>query len=133
MKYKKGFTLIEMLIVVALIAAVSLLMYTFFGQGLNLYTFEANSADQQADLRQVLSDITNRARLTDAASVTCSAGVLNVGSYKYALSGDTVTRNGTVIADNITTFSPTITSGILHIGLANASGESIDTSFSLLK
>lgn len=132
MKSKKGFTLIEMLIVVALIGAASLLMYSFFGQGLNLYAIESKSADEQANLRQALSDITNRARLTKSADVTVSAGVLTVGTYAYKLDGGRVTRNGTAIANGISTFNMSKTDSLLEIGFVNASGKSISTSVSLM-
>jgi prepilin-type N-terminal cleavage/methylation domain-containing protein len=131
MKSRKGFTLIEVLIVVSLVAVVGLLMYSFFGQGFNLYAVESQSADEQTNIRMVLSDITNKARLTDPATITCVSGVLNIGSYAYKLDGGKVTRNGAAIANGITTFTASKTSGILEIKLVNTSGKSISTSVSL--
>ncbi|MGE5496205.1 MAG: type II secretion system protein J [Burkholderiales bacterium] len=132
MKNRKGFTLIEMIIVVALVGAVSLLMYSFFGQGFNLYVAESKSADEQTSLRQVLSDITNKSRLTKADQVTADAGLLTIGAYVYRLYGEKITRNGTVIASGIASFSASKTDGLLEIGLKSVSGKSISTSVSLL-
>jgi prepilin-type N-terminal cleavage/methylation domain-containing protein len=133
MKRTKGFTLIEVLIVVALVAVSALLMYSFFGQGFSLYAVESQSADEQANLRQVLSDITNKARLTDPANITCASGVLNIGTYAYKLDGGSVKRNGTAIANGIASFTASKTSGILEIKLLSSSGKSISTSVSLLE
>lgn len=131
MKNRKGFTLIEMLIVVALVGAVSLLMYSFFGQGFSLYAAESKSADEQTSLRQVLSDITNKSRLTKADEITANAGILTVGTYVYKLDGGKITRNGAAIASGITSFSVNKTGDLLEIGLKSASGKSISTSVSL--
>jgi prepilin-type N-terminal cleavage/methylation domain-containing protein len=133
MKGKKGFTLVEMLIVVSLIGVAALLMYSFFGQGFNLYAIESKSADEQADLRQVLSDITNKARLTPPESITYDLGTLNIGSNAYKLESGKITRNGTMIADDISAFNVSIVNGILGIELINTSGKSVSTSVSLLK
>lgn len=120
-----------MLIVVALVGAVSLLMYSFFGQGFSLYAAESKSADEQTSLRQVLSDITNKSRLTKADEITADAGILTVGTYVYKLDGGKITRNGASIASGITSFSVNKTGDLLEIGLKSASGKSISTSVSL--
>ena len=133
MKDKRGFTLIEIIIVVMLIAVVGLLMYSFFGQGFRLYTVESESADKQMNLRQVMSDITNRARLADPAAVTYTSGVLNVGTYAYMLSNGQVKRNDTVLANDVAAFNISINTGILGITMVNTSGTSLSTSISLLE
>ncbi len=133
MNNKKGFTLIELLIVIALIAAVSALMYSFFGQGLHLYTAESESADEQMNLRRALSDITNRARLAEPEQITYDAGVLSVGDYEYTLQGGSIKKDGTAIANGISSFNVSINEGILYIEIVNASGKSLSTSFSLLE
>lgn len=132
MKDKKGFSLIEVLIVVSLVAVAALLMYSFFGQGFSLYAAESKSADEQAALRQVLSDITNKARVTPGPQITVSSGTLKVGSFTYKLDGGSIKRNGTAIARGISSFTVNKTAeNILEIKLVNASGKSISTSVSL--
>lgn len=129
---KKGFTLVEIIVVIALIAAVSLVMYTLFGQGLKLFTYESEAADRQMNMREVLSDITNKARITDSSSISYSSGTLTIGSNSYLLSGDNIKRNGAVIANGISAFTVSISSGILGITVTNTAGTSISTSLSLL-
>jgi prepilin-type N-terminal cleavage/methylation domain-containing protein len=131
MKSKKGLTLIEVLIVVALVGVASVLMYSFFGQGFSLYAMESESADEQTSLRQVLSDITNKARLTDSGDISVNAGTLTVGTCVYKLTGGKITRNGAAIASGIATFNTKKTSDLLEIGLVSTSGKSISTSVSL--
>jgi prepilin-type N-terminal cleavage/methylation domain-containing protein len=133
MRNKKGFTLVEMILVVSLLAVSALLMYSFFGQGLKLFTYESASADRQMNMREVLSDITNKARLTDSSDITCSSGTLNVGSYAYTLNSGKIKRNGTVISTGISTFTTSINeSGILEITVVDTAGTSLTTSISLL-
>lgn len=133
MKYKKGFTLIEMLIVIALIAAVSILMYSFFGQGFNLYAVESKSAEEQTNLRNALSDITNRARLTKPSDINYDSGILNIGADAYTLDGSSMKRNGTAIASGISVFNVVTNSGFIEIELVNASGKKLSTSLSLIE
>ncbi len=125
--------MIEVLIAVMLIAAAALLMFSLFGQGFRLYVAESQSADEQMNLRQVLSDITNRARLTDPDDITCDSGTLTVGSSVYTLDGTNIKRSGVSIASGIASFDATIEDAILEIKLVNVTGKSLSTSFSLLK
>ncbi len=133
MKNKKGFTLIEVLLAVLLIGVASMLMYSFFGQGLNLYTLESESAERQANIRQIMSDITNKARLTEPENITYETGTLNIGDYAYTFSGGQVLRDGTAIAKDISSFVVTIDSGILEVDITNTSGDRLTTSISLLE
>jgi len=128
---KKGFTIAEIAVVVALLAVAALLMYSFFGQGLKLFTYESEAADKQMNLRVVLSDITNRARLADPSAITYDSNTLTVGSDSYKLTGNQIKRNGAVIANGITAFSVEISSGMLSITITNTAGTSISTSISL--
>ncbi len=128
---KKGFTLIETIIVLSLVAVVSLLMFSFFGQGFNLYTTETKSADEQMNMRQVLSDITNKARITAPDLITYELGVLNVDDYSYTLSGEQIIKNGAFLASGISEFNVSIANGVLEIGLVNTANNSLSTSLSL--
>jgi len=126
----KGFTLVELLVVVALIAVAASLMYTFFGQGLSLYTAESESADEQANMRLVMSDITNRVRL-NPADTSCANNVLTVGDAVYRRSGQQILRNDGVIANGISTFTVTISNSMLDIRIENTAGKALETSLSL--
>lgn len=133
MRNKKGYTLMELIIVVALLSAIAILLYTVMGQGFKLYAAQSESATELTNLRQVMSDITNKARITDPALISYSLGVLQVGSYSYSLNGQTIEKNGTVLAKGIGSFDVTISEeGILKITIVNLEGKSISTSISLL-
>ena len=132
-KRKRGFTLLETIITVALVAVVALLMYSFFGQGFRLYTIESESADEQMHLRQVMSDITNKARLTDPESISYESEVLNIGSDAYSLTGNEIVRNDTTIASGISEFNVSILNGILSVEVVNTSGTQLATSLSLVE
>ncbi len=130
---KRGFTLIEVLLATALVAVVMLLMYAFFGQGFKLYTVESESADAQMNLRQVLSEITNKARLTDPADITYASGVLSVDDDTYMLFDEKIIRNDTAIASGIGAFHVSIENDMLSIEVINTAGTSLSTSLSLIE
>ncbi len=130
-KRPRGFTLIEVLLACALVAVAAMLMYSFFGQGFSLYTLESESADEQANLRMTMSDITNVVRVTDAAKISVSGGVLTVDDRTYKLSGGKILRNDTAIASNISTFTVTKSSDLLWIKLVSNKGTAIETSLSM--
>ncbi len=130
LRCRKGFTLVELLVVVALIAVAASLMYTFFGQGLSLYTAESESADEQANMRLVLSDITNKVRLTPTGT-SCANNVLTVGDSVYRRSGQQILRNDGVIASGISSFTVTINDEILDIRIESTAGKALETSLSL--
>ncbi len=132
---KKGFTLIEVLLVATIFAAVAALMFTLLGQGLTLYTIETSSADEQQGLRQVFSDITNSIRLTDINAIEAKGDSLTVGNNTYALSGQSVLKNNTAIAERITVFEAEIDKDalLLNLTIKNTKGATLQTSLSLAK
>lgn len=130
---KRGFSLVELLVAVALVAVAALLMYSFFGQGFSLYSEETGSADEQMGLRQAMSEITNVVRVTSADDISVSNGVLNVGSRSYSLEDGCILRNGTDIADGISTFNASIDGGIIHLRIVSKQGTVLETSLSLLQ
>lgn len=131
MTNQKGFTLVELLVVVTLIVVAAALMYTFFGQGLNLYVAESESFDNQANIRQVLSDITNKARLTDASAIYCFSDVLIVDDAIYHRNSKQIIKNGNAIANDISGFTVSVSGSILNISITNVAGTQIETSLSL--
>jgi prepilin-type N-terminal cleavage/methylation domain-containing protein len=133
MRNKRGFTLIEVLITLVLVVAVAALMYTFMGQGLSLYTHESRTAAEQDSLRQVLSDITNRVRLTDASEISVTDGVLTVGDteYSYDSTGKRILRDGSEFARDISAFSAALNGTQLEISVTNTGDTVVSTSLSL--
>ncbi len=132
MRSKKGYTFIEVIIVLALISVIGLMMYSIFGQGFRLYAEESKSANEQTNIRQALSEITNNARLTDPGEISYAFGILHVGSESYLFENHSVKRNGVAIAKDIAAFNVTISGGVLDITITGLSGKSISTSISLL-
>jgi len=129
---KTGYTLIEVLLAAALIAVVALLMYSFFGQGFALYGVETASAEEQINLRQAMSDITNIVRVTDPDDISVENGVLTVGSRQYKLSDGSIQKNGAAIAHGIAVFDVSRTGdGLLVIRIVNQNGTELKTSLSL--
>lgn len=133
MKNKKGFTLIEVIITLAVLGAVSMLALTFFGQGFSLYNAETESADLQEDMRLVLSDITNKVRITDEDSISAAGNQLVVGDTVYAFDGSRIIRGSDEIATSIDVFEASITNGLLEIRIVNTKGSEITTSIYLLQ
>ena len=131
MKRNKGFTLIELIIALAVMAAVGLLVYTLFGQGFNLYAVEAKSAEQQSEMRLVLSEVTNKVRVTDAADINYTSGQLTVDDYVYSLVGERVLRNSRELATGITAFNVSIVDNLLEITISNTESDQISTSLYL--
>ncbi len=133
MKNKRGFTLIELLVTIGLIVAVATLMYTFLMQGFSLYTMQNQESQKQSNMRQVLSDITNRVRLSEADDISYSAGVLTVGddSYSFSSTEHKVMRNGSMLAADIRSFTVSLTVEMLEITITNMDGTSLSTSLYL--
>ncbi len=134
MKTKRGFTLIEALLALALLTVTAGLMYTFFFQGFTLYTSETKTAAEQASLRQVLSDITNRVRLTDKDDIRYTDGVLCIqdARYTYDSAEHRVQRGDSILADNIAAFRVTLSDDLLEIRIESTSGTVMTTSLSLV-
>jgi prepilin-type N-terminal cleavage/methylation domain-containing protein len=131
MKRKKGFTLIEIILTLGILSVVGLMAFTLFGQGFNLYRAETESADLQDEMRLVLSDITNKVRLTDEEDISAATNQLTVDTYVYSLDGNRLVRNTSELASNIAVFDVSLTDGLLEVRLRNIKGTQISTSIYL--
>jgi len=133
MKNKRGFTLVELLVTIGLVVAVATLMYVFLGQGFSLYTMENESSQEQTNMRQVLSDITNRVRLTAPSDISYSGGVLRVGDSAYSYNSDKheILRDGAMLATGIGSFTVSLHDGLLEISIASTAGAAVSTSLYL--
>lgn len=133
MKDRRGFTLIEVIITLAVMGAVGLLAFSLFGQGFKLYTAESESAELQEDMRLVLSEITNKVRLTDETGISVSENKLTVDDYVYSFDGTRIIRNSSEIATSIAVFDVSITNSLLEIRIVNNKGTELSTSIYLSK
>lgn len=133
MKDRRGLTLIEVIITLAVMGAVGLLAFSLFGQGFKLYTAESESAELQEDMRLVLSEITNKVRLTDETGISVSENKLTVDDYVYSFDGTRIIRNSSEIATSIAVFDVSITNSLLEIRIVNNKGTELSTSIYLSK
>lgn len=133
MKDRRGLTLIEVIITLAVMGAVGLLAFSLFGQGFKLYTAESESAELQEDMRLVLSDITNKVRLTDETGISVLENKLTVDDYVYSFDGTRIIRNSSEIATSIAVFDVSITNSLLEIRIVNNKGTELSTSIYLSK
>lgn len=133
MKNQRGFTLVEILVTLAIIVIVALMMYGIFGQGLSLYAVESDSAKEQMGLRTILSDITNKVRLSDFDNITYTDSKLTVEDYVYELEDGKMMRNDSILYENVALFDVNIKDRIMEITIINDTGSKITTSLSLIK
>lgn len=106
-KKKKGFTLIEVIAVAAIIGIVMLMVGNFFSTTINIYIGENINTQIQSDARSVLNNITQDIR--NAYKIKCGSGYLSLTNHDGSIINynlDT-TKNelycgGRVISKNIT-------------------------------
>ena len=131
----KGYTLVELLVTIGLIAAVATLMYTFLGQGFTLYTKQNEASQEQMNMRQVLSDITNRARLADPDDISYEDGTLHVGDKEYSFNSANkeILRDGTTLATGIDSFTVSLNNDLLEISITSTADTTVSTSLYLVQ
>lgn len=109
---QKGFTLIEMVMVIVLLGIVGVVMSKMLSQSLLAVQTEQQVTDAvwqgQIAVQRMVREIT--AVRSPADISTASAGTFaftdNSGTaITYTLSGSTITRNGTIVADGINSLS----------------------------
>lgn len=99
---RKGFTLLELIIVIVIMGIIMGGVVTAFVFGLNVYTDENSSVDRQENLRLVAVSFEKDLRKSATQSVTVSGTCSTIGTtITYCLVGTNVQRNGVVIAKNV--------------------------------
>ncbi|WP_245208202.1 prepilin-type N-terminal cleavage/methylation domain-containing protein [Sediminibacillus dalangtanensis] len=98
----KGFTLVELLAVLALLGLIIILAgsVTWFGQ--NQYTSQLEETKQQAEVRLALKQITKDVRQADSLTVTNNQ--LKLDEVVYRLNAGHLLRNGRMVAEGISDF-----------------------------
>lgn len=108
-KNRKGFTLIELMIVLALLSVVIMIAFSVFSFGLKSFNAQTDNIGNQSNVRYVISDITNEIRRGDATNITIiSGGGINVNGIIYKLQGNNLLKNGNELASGIESFKPLI-------------------------
>lgn len=82
----KGFTLVELLVVMAIMGVISILIISLVGNGLKMYTGETGKADVQNDIQMVNTKI--QKTLMEATTLTIKNESSGGKNILYVLTGD---------------------------------------------
>jgi len=105
-KNRKGFTLVELMIVLALLGVVIMIGFSVFSFGFKNFNAQADNIDNQSKVRHAISDISKEIRKSDATDITISGGTINVGGEVYTLQGSNLLKNGNELDSGIKSFNP---------------------------
>jgi len=101
LRNKNGFTLLELVIVIIILGIIMGGVVSAFAFGLNFYTDEDSSIDRQENLRFVAVSFEKDIRKSPTQIVVVSGACASFDSIQYCLVGNTIERNGNVIAENV--------------------------------
>lgn len=101
----KGFTLIELVIIMAILGIILGVVVSVFAFGLNFFSDEDSAIVRQEDLRRVAVIFEKDVRKSASQIVTTSGQCANIDTTIYCLDGNSVKKDGIVISKNIDNFS----------------------------
>lgn len=101
---EKGITLVELLASIVLASIIMLLVYSVLMTGIKQYNNQFEKNNQQTDISYTLKIITKDIRKT-ANPIWKSNKEIELNGINYSFDGNTITRNGLVIAPSIVDFN----------------------------
>jgi len=111
MKKNKGFTLIEVIVTVAVLSLMLAGMFSIFDVGVKLYAKDNTQVANQESIRTVMTSIEKKIRKADHPNSPFldNGGCLAIRSATttdtFCLSGNTITLNGSPILNRVATFT----------------------------
>jgi len=113
MKKSKGYTLIEVVVVAAIIAVMLSGVYVIFDQGVKMFAKDRTQVANQESIRTVMTSIEKKIRKANATTPMqevsgCLVVYSTTTTDTYCQSGSSITLNGNAILDRIATFTHTV-------------------------
>lgn len=102
---QKGFTLIELVIIIAIIGIIMGGVVSAFVFGLNFFTEEDSAITRQEDLRRVAVLFEKDIRQSATQTVTSSGTCAYIDAIAYCLIGTDIVKDGAIISKNVDSFS----------------------------
>lgn len=105
-KNNRGFTLVELLAVLALMSIIIILISSAHIFGQKQFINQAEEINHQSDARYIANLVAKDVR--KASSLSVSGNELILGEVTYHLSGNTLKKNGSIIAESVSEFKPEV-------------------------
>ncbi|MCB2355923.1 PilW family protein [Clostridium estertheticum] len=110
-KDKRGFTLIELIIVIALLGVVILMGFSVLSFGYKSFNSQTDTTDNQSNVRYAMSDISKEIRRADPTKrIVMADGIINIDEDRviYKLQGSTLLKNNKQFITGINELTPLI-------------------------
>lgn len=108
-KNRKGVTLVELMIVLALLSVVLMIAFSVLSFGFKGFNAQTDNIDNQSKVRLALSDISKEIRKTeDVLEIDVYVNEIDVDGIIYKLQGSTLMKDGSKLVSGIKLFKPSM-------------------------